>query len=237
MSIKQVILRAKQLASQGKTDLSYEDVLAERKAAEIETGYEIAERQRTSVINSILGRSGILPIHQNCSVENYVVSNQGQHNAATFSNRYIENFLGNSSACFIFSGDTGTGKNHLSAAICNKLMFIGKTCLIITVSEMMIKLRKCYGDNAEYSEDQFLKQLIDYDLLILDEIGLTKGSDHEKMILNQVIDQRTGNLKAIGLLTNLDTNEFTEFVGARIIRRLQTNNCEWIVFNWDGFTG
>ena len=151
------------------------------------------------------------------------------------SNFYIETFESNNGSCFIFSGDTGTGKNHLSAAICNSLMARGNTCLVITVSEMMIKLRKCYGDNAEYSEDQFIKQLVDYDLLILDEIGLNKGTDHEKMILNQVVDQRTGNLKSIGILTNLDTVGFSDFVGARIVRRLQTNNSEWVVFDWKSF--
>ena len=108
----------------------------------------------------------------------------------------------------------------------------GQTCLIITISEMMIKLRKCYGDNAECSEDEFIEQLINYDLLILDEIGLNKGTDHEKMILNQVIDQRTGHLRSIGMLTNLDTKGFDEFIGPRIIRRLQTNNAEWVPFDW-----
>jgi len=227
--------KAKRLARQGKTQLTYDDVLKTRRKCEIETGKEIAARQQQAAMNSIVGRSGILPIHKNCSIENYMISNKGKKNANNFSNCYIDNFECNNGSGFIFSGGHGTGKNHLSAAICNRLMARGNTCLVITVSEMMIKLRKCYGDNPDYSEDQFIKQLVDYDLLIIDEIGLNKGTDHEKMILNQVIDQRTGNLKSIGILTNLDTQGFSDFVGARIVRRLQTNNSEWVVFNWKSF--
>ncbi len=63
-------------------------------------------------------RSGIRPLHQNCSFDNYRVECEGQMNALSKARQYVEEFDDNI-ASFIFSGKPGTGKNHLAAAICN----------------------------------------------------------------------------------------------------------------------
>lgn len=54
-------------------------------------------------------RSGIRPLHQNCSFENYRVECEGQMNALSKARQYVEEFDGNI-ASFIFSGKRGTGK-------------------------------------------------------------------------------------------------------------------------------
>lgn len=226
---------AKRKAKQGKCKYSYADLLKIRNEGAIEASDAIAKQRREAYLNSVLGRSGIMPIHQGCTIENFVAKSMEQIEARNFAKYYIEYFDNNVGTGFIFSGGTGTGKNHLAAAICNELMSYGKTCLVITVTELMIKMRKCYGDNAEYSEDQFIKQLINFDLLVLDEIGLQKNNDHEKIILNQVIDQRIGNLKPVGVLTNLGHNEVRAILGERIFDRLKSNNSQWIVFNWNSY--
>lgn len=52
-------------------------------------------------------RSGIRPLHQNCSFENYRVECEGQMNALSKARQYVEEFDGNI-ASFIFSGKPGT---------------------------------------------------------------------------------------------------------------------------------
>lgn len=232
---KSFLNEIKRRAKQGKSEYSYEDLMRLREEGAKQVSDEITQHQEERALNSILGRSGILPLHQGCTIENYVVSDHLQVFARDFAKNYIERFDNNFGTCFVFSGNTGTGKNHLSAAICNALMKKGKTCLVITVSELMIKLRNCYGKEPQYTEDQFIKQLIDFDLLVLDEIGLQKGSDHEKLILNQIIDQRIGHLKPVGVLTNLDYQDTQELLGQRIIDRLKSNNSQWIPFNWNSY--
>ena len=230
-----MLARIKKLAAKGSHEYSYEDLMSIREQGSIDSSKAIVHQQEERALNSILGRSGILPLHQGCTIENYVVASNEQAIARDFAYNYIQGFDNNHGTCFVFSGDTGTGKNHLSAAICNSLMSQGKTCLVITVTELMIKMRNCYGENPKYTEDEFLKQLVNFDLLILDEIGLQKGSDHEKLILNQVIDQRIGHLKPIGVLTNLDYQDTLKLLGKRIFDRLKSNNSQWVQFNWGSY--
>ena len=82
---------------------------------------EALEREnRAMKMQRTFNRSGIRPLHQNCSFDNYRVECEGQMNALARARQYVEEFDGNI-ASFIFSGKPGTGKNHLAAAICNEL--------------------------------------------------------------------------------------------------------------------
>lgn len=230
-----IFKEAKRRAKKGGAKYSYSDLMRIRKEGAIEASDAITKQREESALKSILGRSGILPLHQSCTIENFEARDRPQAFARDFAKNYIERFNNNFGTCFVFSGGTGTGKNHLSAAICNSLMSQGRTCLVVTVTELMIRMRKCYGGSAEYSEDEFIKQLINFDLLVFDEVGLQKGSDHEKIILNQVIDQRIGNLKPVGILTNLDQNNVKAVLGERILDRLKSNKSQWIPFKWDSY--
>jgi DNA replication protein DnaC len=57
-------------------------------------------------------RSGIRPLHQNCSFDNYKIETNGQMNALAAARQYVDEFDGNI-ASFIFSGKPGTGKTTL----------------------------------------------------------------------------------------------------------------------------
>lgn len=189
-----------------------------------------------------MGRSSILPMHQGCTVENFELLTPEHAKAAKFARWYIDNFHTNNGGGFIFGGNSGTGKNHLAAAICNELMNKGYSCLVITVNEIMQKLRACYKHGSEITEDQFIRSMIGFDLLVLDEIGLQRNSDAEKLTLNQIIDQRICRFKPTGMLTNLpagsdnpDDQSLNSVLGVRIMDRMRTNGGKWIPFEWQSY--
>lgn len=223
--------------SQGeKPKYSLEDLLELRKVESKQFSDEITQRRKLKASESIVGRSGILPIHQQCSFDNYVVNCQGQQGALNYARWFTDNFDMNNGSSFIFSGTTGTGKNHLSAAICNALMNRGKQCLVITVSELMMRLNSCYGEQATMTEEKFFDGMVKLDLLVIDEIGLGRTSIHaannEKLAINQVIDKRLCHLKPTGILTNLDKQQINENLGARIMDRMRNDQGQWVRFSW-----
>jgi len=232
MSLKSILAEAARRAKEGNQQYSYDDLIKIRQEGNSEFICEIAQRKKESAAHSITGRSGIMPLHQGCTIENYEAQSHEQLFARDFSQKYIETFNQNFGSGFIFSGLSGTGKNHLASAICNELMNQDKTCLVITVTELMMKMRKCYGKDPECAEDEFIRRLVQLDLMVIDEIGLQKKSDHESIILNQIIDQRIGNLKPTGLLTNIDAQAINECLGVRIMDRMRSNGGQWISFTW-----
>lgn len=239
MSDKSTYKRMLSQSTNEKPKYSYQDMLAIRERGEQQTSEAFTKHHDEHASKSITGRSGILPMHQNCSLENYVVNCQGQNSALAYAQYFVNNFHLNNGSSFIFSGTTGTGKNHLSAAICNTLMEQGKRCLVITVSELMMRLNACYSDGAKMTEEQFFDGMVKLDLLVIDEIGLGRtsvnASNNEKLALIHIIDKRLCHLRPTGILTNLGQQELTEQLGVRVMRRLRHDGGQWVKFDWNEY--
>lgn len=212
-----------------------EEVKARRAADEAKQHDYFKRQFEEAQSKESIGRSGILPLHQRCTVNNFEASTSEQSFAKSFAAGYVNGFSENIGQGFIFSGTQGTGKNHLAAAICNELMRRNKSCLIITISELMIKLRNCYNKGSETTEDKFIQSMIAFDLLVLDEVGLQRGTDNEKLVINQIIDQRVCRMKPTGMLTNLNAEEINDVLGIRIMDRMRMNGGKWIPFHWNSY--
>ncbi len=202
---------------------------------EVEKQSQVAFQNYQQIkVQDLLGRSGVGKKHQKCRFSNYVTDNQGQRQAFSVSRRWVSEFLEGDSKNFIFSGSTGTGKNHLACAMANALMTRNKTVLVITVAELMMKIRDKYNRQSNVTEAQFLKYLSQVDLLVLDEVGVQRMNDHEAIMINTIIDSRYTNEKATGILTNLKSDDLTQVLGARVMERL-LESCEWVSFTWESF--
>ncbi|MDE1488831.1 ATP-binding protein, partial [Xenorhabdus bovienii] len=194
----------------------------------------IAEENRVNRLNRIMGRSGISPLHQNCTFDNYVATTPEQKAALAEAHRYAENF-GDSFGGFIFSGNPGTGKNHLAAAIGNQIIQKGKSILIATLPDLMMRVRETYQKDAKISESALVDDLCSVDLLVLDDIGVQRNNLNEDLIIFQVVDRRLANKKPVGVLTNLEIKQLTAALGERVIDRLRMGSPIAINFNWQSY--
>lgn len=193
---------------------------------------EINRQNRQLRVEKILNRSGIQPLHSKCSFANYQVQNDGQKYALSQAKSIADELM---TGCtnFVFSGKTGTGKNHLAAAMGNRLMVKGRSVIIVTVSDVMSVLHDSY-DNGK-SGEKFLQELCGVDLLVLDEIGVQRETKNEQVVLHQIIDRRTASLCSVGMLTNLNHAAMSTLLGERIMDRMTMNGGRWVTFNWDSW--
>lgn len=204
--------------------------------------WQLAEgRKRSEEINrlnhqvrveKILNRAGIQPLHRKCSFGNYRVQNDGQRHALSQAKSIADELM---TGCtnFVFSGKPGTGKNHLAAAIGNRLMAKGRSVIIVTVSDVMSVLHDGY-DNGQ-SGEKFLQELCGVDLLALDEIGMQRDTRNEQVTLNQIVDRRTASMRSVGMLTNLNHAAMSTLLGDRVMDRMTMNGGRWVNFNWESW--
>lgn len=193
----------------------------------------LARENRAMKMQRTFNRSGIRPLHQNCSFENYTVESDGQLNALERAKQYVDGFEDNI-ASFIFTGKPGTGKNHLAAAICNALLLQGKSVLIITVADIMSAMKDTFN-NKQLSEEQLLTDLSNVDLLVIDEIGVQTESKYEKVIINQIVDRRSSSKRPTGMLTNYTLQEMSQLLGERVMDRMRLGSSLWVNFNWGSY--
>jgi DNA replication protein DnaC len=96
----------------------------------------------------------------------------------------------------VMLGNNGTGKDHLAVSVLKKT-----GGLIYTAFELFERLR-CSYDGGEHKEWEFLEKLCRTSLLVIDELGRTKGSEWELNCLSHVVNKRHENLRPMIFITN-----------------------------------
>lgn len=106
-----------------------------------------------------------------------------------------ENFANNPSGKLVMLGENGTGKTHLAVAI---LKAAGG--VMHTMYEIGVMLRDSYSEGS--NEKQTLKALCGHDLLVIDEVGRTKGGNWELDWMSHIVNTRHAAQKPLILISN-----------------------------------
>ena len=173
----------------------------------------------------------------NRTFDNYEVTSQQQQLALNISRHYASHFaerLENGGG-LILQGKPGTGKTHLACAIANQVITNGASARFTTVMQLVRAIRATWKRDSVQSEDAVLQSIIDYDLLIIDEIGVQYETESEKLILFDVLNGRYENEKPTILLTNLVGQELNTCIGERNVDRIQEGGGTTISFTWGSY--
>lgn len=199
---------------------------------------EAEEKRKSRRIDELLGKSGIPKRFQDKTFDNYQLSEDNDNQEEVF-NRVVafsEEFKPSqehSGRCIVMIGDTGTGKSHLACAVASLVIKeYGGTARFTSVSEINRLVRESKGYNAKYSETEVIEAFGNYDLLIVDEVGIQSGSDAESRALFDVFNARYQNKKSTIVISNLNQAQVKEALGQRIFDRLKEGGGEVLVFHW-----
>ena len=137
-------------------------------------------------------------------------------------------------ASLIFLGTPGTGKNHLAAAICNQIIKDGHTALHTTVMKMLRRVKSTWARDAEETEQKAILSFSQPDLLVIDEVGVQFGSDTEKLLLTEIINDRYERIKSTILISNLAIPQLKDVLGDRVIDRFRDGGSV-LSFKWESY--
>lgn len=219
--------------------LTLEQFFKNREAEAVKASARINRQNNLARVSRLLEGANVPEKYANCSFQNYLLCENSpqQVNVRNVCRTYANTFASQLAAgrCMIFTGTTGTGKNHLATAIVNEVLVDGFSALIIKISDLMSKFRATYGNNSGLTEDKLFKQMSSVDLLVLDEIDLSHNSTDERVLLNRLIDSRVLSVKPTIVISNLDKRGLEERLGARIVDRLLENESPMLRFEWPSF--
>lgn len=187
-----------------------------------------------------IGEAGIPERFRNRSLQSFVAETEAQARALDFSTAYADSFddalaTGRSA---IFIGKPGTGKTHLAIGIGLRIMNRdNRTVLFSTVMRAIRRVKDTWSRDSRETETQAVAALAFPDLLILDEVGVQFGSDTEKLILFDVLNERYERRKPCILLSNLTIDDVKAHLGERVFDRLREDGGEAIPFDWESWRG
>lgn len=197
-----------------------------------------AETAKTSEkIIRLTQLSGITKRFAGASFANYVETNENRK-AKRVCQVYAEKWLDRKAkgGGLILCGKPGTGKNHLACAILNQVIEQHQdSVLISTALKVVRQVKDSWGKNAEMSETQAVRSFTEVDLLVIDEIGVQFGSEAEKMILFEIINDRYEAMRPTILISNLPLAELSDYIGERVIDRMREGSGAVVTFDWESY--
>ena len=205
-----------------------------KKQIERDKQAELERQQRRWMAK--IGKAAIPERFKDRTLDSYIAKTSGQQKALAFAKEYAENFdqVLKTGRSAIFVGKPGTGKTHLAAGIALSIMQQQRTALFVTVQRLIRRVKDSWRTKQE-TESEVINAFASPDLLILDEVGVQFGSEFEKQLLFDVLNERYEKLKPSILLSNIPNEQLADYLGERVMDRLRENGGALIGFNWNSY--
>jgi len=180
--------------------------------------------------------AGVKARHQGSTFENFEASTQQQSAALTKTRDFMQKVIKREGGNLVMCGRVGTGKTHLAAAMAHVMVERDRACKLIKLPELM-RLIKGSWSGEGMSESELIDLCSKVELLIIDEVGVQYGSDTEKLIVSEIIDNRYQDMLPTVLISNLDIQGIKSCIGERCYDRLKEDGGTVVAFDWDSHRG
>ena len=139
------------------------------------------------------------------TLENFITDDQNSRTKLA-AEKFISDFK-NFKNGIIFEGESGTGKTHISMAICNELLKENIPIIFGTLTELVEKYAKFYNN---HTDSELTKLYTKVDLLVIDNLGVEPMNDWLLAKLFTIINERILNELPYIITTNYDRDKLKQ---------------------------
>lgn len=199
---------------------------------------ESQEAQRKAMIASRIASASIPKRFASKMLTNYTPCPKSKKifDACTRYSQKLDQIQENGTS-LIFCGKPGAGKTHIAIGIIQEAIRKGVSSRYVTVVEMVREVKSTYNRKSEKTESQVIKYYSSVAMLVIDEVGMQIGSDTEKLIISEIIDNRYSDVKPTIMISNLGIAELKEYLGERIFDRMKEGGGAVLNFDWESKRG
>jgi len=196
-----------------------------------------SEKAELKRLNETKSKSGISVRNHSISFDSFITDTEEKKKAKQKAEQFTDEVIDGGSGCLIMVGNVGAGKTMLATAIADKVIRAKKRCCVVKVIEIIREVKDSWRKDSETSESDVIDFYSSVRLLILDEVGVQYGSDTEKLMLFEIIDNRYQNMLPTVLVSNLDVEGVKQCIGDRVYDRLRDDGGKVIAFTWGSMRG
>lgn len=183
------------------------------------------------------------------TLESFKIKTPAQEKVLAVVRDYVQHFTNYYAAgrCLTFCGNVGTGKSHLGCAAAQAVINIEcvspnrsifhafYSARYVTASGIIHRVRDTWGRNTSTTE--VINDFADVDLLVMDEIGASAGTDSERALLYEIIDLRWQGMRPTIAISNCGREGLTYVLSERGVDRLNDHGGLLCVFDWESYRG
>jgi DNA replication protein DnaC len=141
----------------------------------------------------------------------------------------------------IFCGSVGTGKSYLACALLAALASHSIQCHYTRVSDLMRQFGIAYSPGNLLTEQAVMARYCQYDLLVIDELGLQRQTEATLFILSDILCGRYDIVKPSVLISNwppkgnAQTKGLLDMLGSRVFDRITSHQSQLLNFDWPSY--
>jgi DNA replication protein DnaC len=131
-------------------------------------------------------------------------NDNGENDKMIIAHRYADNWeeMKNANTGLLLIGPVGTGKSFFAGCIANALLEQGERVMMTNFSRILNELVAYRAD-----KNRIIQELVEYPLLIIDDLGIERQSEFSLEQIYSVIDSRYCRMKPLIVTTNLSMSE------------------------------
>lgn len=119
------------------------------------------------------------------------------HKALASARRFVEAFEGRETGrpWAYFHGPTGNGKTHLAVAVQRELIERGlrhRRTRFVNFEMLLLQIQETYDKGDGSSAHQLINRYAQYELLVVDDVGVSGFSDHTYKMIYLIAERRAG---------------------------------------------
>ncbi|CAM0107433.1 DnaC-like helicase loader [Vibrio phage 209E38-1] len=196
---------------------------------------KLEEKKSAEIYAKKQDSAGVSPRNAQVRFKDYVASTQEQQHVYNSIHGMAKGiYEGKKVPNVILTGKVGTGKTMLGNCAINAL-FKSKLVKIIKLQDMLRKIKGSYQPGANYTEEEAIKNYASYDLLILDEVGVSRDTDNDKILIFDVLDGRYQSMLPTMIISNLNIEGIKETLGERVVDRLRDGGGVLLGCDWESY--
>lgn len=196
------------------------------------------DTKRAANVKTMLARAEIPLRYRDRTFENYRATTPAQNRVRKAAIAFAERFDARRrmGCSLVLCGRPGTGKTHLACAIARAVIEQhGCHVWYVTTAQACRLIKQTFNANSIVREQDMMRRFTQADLLILDEVGGSLGTDFELAFLTDVLNERYAQVKPTILITNMDLKALTAYLGERTLDRFREGGGATLVLEWESY--
>src|ERR1044072_4259369 len=178
--------------------------------------------------NNLFEQARLPKRHEECSLSNYQPAAESVSQMLAFKHAYrLVREYPSAERGLLFAGPVGVGKTHLAVAILRGLVEKGACSLFCEYGSLLREIQESYNPVSRTSEMSVLAPVYEAEVLVLDELGVSKPTEWVLDTMTHIIGRRY-NDKKLNIFTTNFTDErqspngetLQDRIGARLRSRL-----------------